>query len=195
MPYKTSQKVFNIFFYGNLILSVVYYPIHFFLIDLPNISSNLSKLDAFTKVPDAYNAGGQIILLILLIGIYILSIYYLVIYDKDSEIDWRDKILSISLFCMIICSLSSIIIVYDFIWNFVMIFPLDESILPVFYFTRLLLVIIFIISIILISIGTFLLILNHFQWFNQQGFISMIPFIIVLLFNIFGLSRFSNIGL
>lgn len=195
MPYQTSQKVFSIFFYGNLILSVVYYPIHFFLIDLPNISSNLSKLDAFTSVPDAYNAGGQVILLILLIGIYILSIYYLVIYDKDSEIDWRDKILSISLFCMIICSLSSIIIVYDFIWNFVMIFPLDESILPVFYFTRLLLVIIFIISIILISIGTFLLILNHFQWFNQQGFISMIPFIIVLLFNIFGLSRFSNIGL
>ena len=190
MPYKTSQKVFNIFFYGNLILSVVYYPIHFFLIDLPNISLNISKLDFFTSVPDAFNAGGQIILLILLIGIYILSIYYLVKYDKDSKIDWSDKILSISLFCMIICSFSSIIIVYDFIWNFIMIFPLDVSLLPIFYFSRFLLVIIFIISIVFLSVMTILLLLNHFQWFNKEGFIPLIPFMIVMLFNIYGISGF-----
>lgn len=190
MPHQKRHKVFNIFFYGNLILSAVYYPIHFFLIDLPNISLNLSKLDVFISVPDAYNAIGQIILLILLIGIYILSINYLVRYDKDSKIDWRDKILSISLFCMIICSYSSIIIVYDFMWNFVMIFPLDESILPFFYFIRLLLVFIFITSIILISGGTFLLLINHFQWFNKEGFIPLIPFMIVMLFNIYGISGF-----
>ncbi len=190
MQHQKRHKAFNIFFNGNLILSAVYYPIHFFLIDLPNISLNISKLDFFTSVPDAFNAGGQIILLILLIGIYILSIYYLVKYDKDSKIDWSDKILSISLFCMIICSFSSIIIVYDFIWNFIMIFPLDVSLLPIFYFSRFLLVIIFIISIVFLSVMAILLLLNHFQWFNKEGFIPLIPFMIVMLFNIYGISGF-----
>lgn len=193
MRHQKRHKAFNIFFNGNLVFSAVYYPFHFFLIDLPNISLNLSKLDFFTNVPDAYNAGGQIILLILLIGIYILSIYYLIQYDKDSKIDWSDKILSISLSCMIICSFSSIIIVYDFMWNFVMIFPLDDSLLPIFYFSRLLLVIIFIISIVFISVGLILLLINHFKCFNQEGFIFLIPFITVFLFNFFGIYHFSNI--
>ena len=190
-----NHKVLNIIFYGNLILSAIYYPIHFFLIDLSNISLNFSKLDVFISVPDAYNAGGQIILLIFLIGIYILSIYYLLIYDKDSNIDWSDRILSISLFCMIICSLSSIFVVYDFIWNFVMIFPLDVSLLPIFYFSRFLLVIIFGVSIFFISVGTILLLINHFKFFSQEDFMFIIPFLIVFILNTFGISRFSNIGL
>ena len=185
MPYQKRQSIaFNIFFYGSLILSVVYFPIHFISTDLQTILLNFSELDVITNVPDVFNAFGQSILLILFITIYIFSFFYLFQYKKDSNIDWGNKILSISLLCVIVMSYSSIIIIYDFMWNFVMDFPLDLSLLPSIYFPRLILVICFAVSLVIISGGIFLLLMQHFKCFNRQGgLIPLLPFLSVLVLN------------
>jgi len=65
-------------------------------------------------------------------------------------------------------------------------FPLNTDLLPYIYFPRLFLIILFIVSILLISLECFLLLINHFEFFSKD-YCFIIPFFIILFFNMFSL--------
>jgi len=183
---QKRHKWFNFFFYGKLILPIIYYLIHLIIIDFPNIILILIGLDTSTSVPDVFTAGGLIILLIPIIGLILLNIYYMIKYDKYTQYNWNrtKKILSISLFSILICSLVSIFIVYDFLRLFIEFFPLDKSLLPAVYFPRFILAILFIVSIFIISIDFLLLLKKHFKMFSEYDDL-IVPAIMIGFLNLF----------
>lgn len=186
MRQKKKLKKFTFFFYGFLILTIIYYLIHIIIIDFPNIISILIELDTSTSVQDTFTAVGLIILMIPIIGEILLSILYTIKYDKNTLFNWKytKKILSISLFSILICSLVSIGIVYDFLRLFVESFPLDNDLIPAVYFPRFYLVFFFIVSIIIISIGFLLLLKNHFKNFPEYKDLKF-PALVIGLLNLF----------
>ena len=168
MPRQKKKEWLKYILYSCLILAMIYYLAHIIIIDFPNIILNLIELDISTSVPDAFTFGGLIILLIPIIGGVLLSIYYIIKYDKYIITNWK-RTKKISLISIFICSLVSIIIVYDFLRLFVESFPLDSDLLPADYFPRFFLVLFFIVSIFIISIGFLLLLKKHFRLFSEYN--------------------------
>ncbi len=187
MPYYKSRKTLDFIFVVVLLFTVIYNVLHLILIDISNVILTISNLDFLIDVNDSFYGIGQISLLIVAGLFLFLGICYIFLYDRNSKFNWRDIFLSITLIAMITCSLFSILVVYDFFRLFISIYPLDNTILFGVYFVRLMIIALFVVSLIVISIGTFYLSILHFKDRTNDNLIIIIPGVLIAIFHIVGI--------